>query len=119
MPHENDVVVTGTGVCCNLGDELPSILEQIRTAQPRATFEKYPPAIENNARCQILGMYKGDLSDGALGVPKAEGRFMGRSSRIALRAARNAIAESKIDPRALAVVVGSGTGDVETIVEIN
>lgn len=119
MSHENDIVVTGTGVCCLLGDELPKILEQLRTAKPQAFFEKWAPAVENNARCQILGMYKGDLSDAALGVPKAEGRFMGRSARIALKAARAAIAESKIDPRALAVVVGSGTGDVETITEIN
>jgi 3-oxoacyl-[acyl-carrier-protein] synthase-1 len=119
MPNENDIVVTGAGVCCNLGDDLPSILEQLRTASPRASFERWAPAVENNARCQILGLYKGDLSDAALGVPKAEGRFMGRSARLALKAARAAIAESKIDPRPLAVVVGSGTGDVETIVEIN
>jgi len=116
---DNPIVVTGAGVCCNLGDDLPSILEQIRTASPRASFEKYPAAVENNARCQILGLYHGDVSDAALGVPKAEGRFMGRGARVALKAARAAIALSAIDPRALAVVVGSGTGDVETISEIN
>lgn len=118
MAHAEDVVVTGTGVCCNLGDELPSILEQIRTAAPKASFEKYPAAVENAARCQLIGIYHGDLSDAALGVPKSEGRFMGRGSRIALKAARAAIAESGIDPRHLAVVAGSGTGDVETIIEI-
>ena len=118
MAHAEDVVVTGTGVCCNLGDELPSILEQIRTGAPKASFEKWAPAVENDARCQIIGIYKGDLSDAALNVPKSEGCFMGRGARIALRAARNAIAEAEIDPRHLAVVVGSGTGDVETVVEI-
>ncbi len=119
MTSAEDVVVTGTGVCCNLGDDLPSILEQIRTASPKASFEKYPAAVENAAKCQLIGIYHGDLSDAALGVPKAEGRFMGRGSRIALKAARLAIAESGIDPRPLAVVVGSGTGDVETVVEIH
>ncbi|CAN5712330.1 beta-ketoacyl-ACP synthase I [soil metagenome] len=119
MAHANDVVVTGSGVCCNLGDDLTAILAQLRSGVPSATFEKWGPAVENHARCQIIGVYKGDVSDAALGVPKSEGRFMGRGSRLALRAARNAIAESEIDPRALAVVVGSGTGDVDTILEID
>src|SRR5438132_1357549 len=106
---ENDVVITGAGVCCNLGDEMASILEQLRTGKPKFTFEKWQPAIDHGARCNILGKYNGDVTDAALGVPKAEGRFMGRQSRMALKAARMAIAESGLDPREAAVVVGSGT----------
>lgn len=109
-----EIVITGAGVCCNLGDDLTSILAQLREGKPRVTFETWPPAIEHGARCQILGKYHGDVSDAALGVSKAEGRFMGRQSRMALKAARMALAESKVDPREAAVVVGSGTGDVET-----
>ena len=114
MAEKGDIVITGAGVCCNLGDDLPSILEQLRTGKPRASFEKWPPAIEHGARCQIIGKYHGDVSDAALGVSKAEGRFMGRQSRMALKAARVALAESRLDPRGAAVVVGSGTGDVDT-----
>ena len=116
---EEDIVITGAGVCCNLGDDLRSILDQLRTGVPKATFEKWPPAIEHGARCQIIGKYHGDVTDAALGISKAEGRFMGRQSRMALKAARLALAESKLDPRASAVVVGSGTGDVDTQNEIH
>lgn len=114
MDNDNDIVITGTGVCCNLGDEMRSILDQLRSGKPKFTFEKWQPAIDNGARCNILGKYNGDVSDTALGVAKAEGRFMGRQSRLALKAARIALAESGMDPREAAVVVGSGTGDVDT-----
>lgn len=117
--HDNDVVVTGRGVCCNLGGDLPSILDQLRTGQPRASFERWLPAIEHNGRGQLKGSYPGDVSDAALGIAKSEGRFMGRSSRLALLAARAALAESKIDPTRLGIVVGSGTGDVDAITEIH
>jgi 3-oxoacyl-[acyl-carrier-protein] synthase-1 len=61
------------------------------------------------ARCQILGLFPGDVE-----VDKAHGRFMGRASRLAYGAARRAIAMAGIEPEPLGVVVGSGTGDVET-----
>jgi 3-oxoacyl-[acyl-carrier-protein] synthase-1 len=112
--EDNEIVITGTGVCCNLGEDLADILAQLRSGKPKFTFEKWQPAIDHGARCNILGKYNGDVSDAALGVSKAEGRFMGRQSRMALKAARIALAESKMDPREAAVVVGSGTGDVET-----
>ena len=43
---------------------------------------------------------------------------MGRASFMALKAARIAIQQSDIDPTALGVAIGSGTGDVETHIEI-
>lgn len=121
MSSDSDVVVTGAGVCCNLGDDLADILGQLRDGQPRATFDRWERAMAHHTRCQLIGLYKGDVSDAALGVPKAEGRFLGRSARLALKAARAAIAGSGLDEdgvRGLAVVVGSGTGDVDTITEV-
>lgn len=117
--HHDDVVVTGRGACCNLGGDLTSILDQLRTGQPRASFERWPAAVEHNGRCQLKWIYPGDLSDAALGIAKSEGRFMGRTSRLALHAARAALAESKIDPTRLGIVVGSGTGDVDSVTEIH
>lgn len=108
-----DVVVTGAGVCCNMGDDSAEIKSHLRNGKP-STFERWQPAIDYGARCHLSGRYHGDISNAALGVTKKQGRFMGTPSRYALRAARIAIAQANIDPRELAVVVGSGTGDVDT-----
>src|SRR5204863_5812735 len=56
--------------------------------------------------------------DDDLGITKSQGRFMGRQSRLALAAARRALAQSGLERRDLAVVVGSGAGDVGTHVDI-
>src|SRR5690606_4070780 len=77
-----------------------------------------PPAVEYQARCRVIGKYHGDVSDGALEVGKKEGRFLGRAARLAIKAARAALAQSGADPRDFGVVAGSGTGDVETHIEI-
>ncbi|HEU5072891.1 MAG TPA: hypothetical protein VFU02_01935, partial [Polyangiaceae bacterium] len=107
----DDVVITGSGVCCNLGDDLTLIREQLRRGAG-GSFGPYEPARRLGARCQIVGTYGGDLSADALGVSKAQLRFMGRASRIALRAARAAIAQAKCSVRDAGIFVGSGTGDV-------
>jgi 3-oxoacyl-[acyl-carrier-protein] synthase-1 len=44
---------------------------------------------------------------------------MGRQSRLALAAARRALAQARLDRRDLAVLVGSGTGDVQTLIDIH
>jgi 3-oxoacyl-[acyl-carrier-protein] synthase I len=108
-----EVVVTGVGICCNLGDDLDAIQAALRAGRG-GPFVRYEPAVRHAARCQIIGLYEGDVSDGALGVKKAAGRFLGRASRIALRAARDALDRASLARNDLAVVVGSGTGDVET-----
>jgi 3-oxoacyl-(acyl-carrier-protein) synthase len=60
------------------------------------------------------------LPDESLGVTRKESRFMGHSSRLALAAARQALADAGIDdPTPLAVVVGSGVGDTPTQAEIH
>jgi 3-oxoacyl-[acyl-carrier-protein] synthase-1 len=110
-------VVTGVGACCNLGDDVAAMAERLRTGASPA-FTTWPPAVENHARCQVIGEYVGDLSDAALGISKFEARFMGRAARLALKAARAAIAQAGVDPTRFGVVVGSGTGDVETHLHI-
>ena len=65
----DDVVVTGVGVCCNLGDELAAIEEHLREGRG-GRFAKWTTAIEVQARCQIIGRYEGDVSDAALAIPK-------------------------------------------------
>lgn len=110
-------MITGSGVCCNLGDDLALIRERLRTGSG-GPFGLYEPAQRLGGRCQIVGTYDGDLSAAALDVNKAQLRFMGRASRMALRAARAAIAQAQCNVRDAGVFVGSGTGDVEAHQEI-
>lgn len=113
-----EVVITGAGVCCHLGDDLDAILVALRDGRGQP-FSRWEPAVENGARCQLVGLYPGDLSAAALGIDKMQSRFMGRASLMALKAARAALAASQIDPRHLAVVAGSGSGDVQAQREIH
>lgn len=115
--RESDIVVTGAGVCCNMGDDLAEIGKALRAGK-NPPFEKWQVATDVKARCQIIGMYKGDVSDAALGIAKKQSRFMGRASRIALRSALTARDAAKLDTRDVAVVFGSGTGDVDTHIEV-
>jgi len=110
-------VITGVGVCCNMGDDVPEMAARLRRGHA-PVFEEWQPAVEYNARSRVIGRYAGDVGDDALEISKKEGRFMGRASRIALRAARKAIAQSGIDPHDMGLVVGSGTGDVETHIHV-
>lgn len=113
-----EIVITGAGICCHMGDDLPAIEAAIRAG--RATpFQRWQPAVDYGARCQLIGLYPNDLSPDSLGINKQQARFMGRAALMALRAARKALEQSGIDPRDIAVVVGSGTGDVDAHVEIH
>jgi 3-oxoacyl-[acyl-carrier-protein] synthase-1 len=120
-----DVVITGVGVCCNMGDDLPSILARLREGR-NVPFERWQVAIDLQARCQVIGQYHGDVSDAALGISKKLSRFMGRGARVALKSAQIAIAQSRLFEstlphlarREVAMVFGSGTGDVETHIEV-
>ncbi|NUP07371.1 MAG: beta-ketoacyl-[acyl-carrier-protein] synthase family protein [Polyangiaceae bacterium] len=121
----NDVVITGVGVCCNMGDDLPEILDRLREGR-NVPFERWQVALDLQARCQVIGRYHGDVSDAALGISKKLSRFMGRGSRVALKSAQHAITQSGIFEsslphlarREVAVVYGSGTGDVDTHIEV-
>jgi 3-oxoacyl-[acyl-carrier-protein] synthase-1 len=110
------VVVTGAGVCCNMGDDLAEIEGKLRVGDHPA-FSTWSPAVENSARSQLIGEYGGDCSDDALSVTKKQSRFLGRNARLALKAARTAIASAGVDVSSFGCVVGSGTGDVATLMQ--
>ncbi|HTJ80060.1 MAG TPA: beta-ketoacyl-[acyl-carrier-protein] synthase family protein [Polyangiaceae bacterium] len=120
-----DVVVTGVGVCCNMGDDTAEILGRLRNGR-NVPFERWQTAVELQARCQVIGQYHGDVTDAGLGLPKKLSRFMGRGSRLALRATQIATAQAglfeaplpHLEKREVAVVYGAGTGDVETHIEV-
>jgi len=111
------VVVTGKGVCCHMGDDWPAIESALREGRSRP-FARWPPAAENGTQCEVVGIYPGDLAPARLGIDKGQARFMGRAALLALRTARLALEEARRSPRDMAVVVGSGTGDVDTHREI-
>src|SRR5260370_286153 len=107
-----DVVATGAGVCCTLGDGLGQIESMLRRGRA-LPFVRYPPAVQAGACGQIFGSYGGELT-----APRHQARFMGRAALMAYKAALAALAQSGLDRRDIAVVAGSGTGDVATHVEI-
>jgi 3-oxoacyl-[acyl-carrier-protein] synthase-1 len=115
--ERREVVVTGAGVCCNMGSDLERIERDLRLGK-NTPFQTYEEAVRYGGRCQIIGIYPEPLDPDTLGVAKQEARFMGRASLMALKAARIAIGQSGLDPTPLAVAVGSGTGDVDTHIEI-
>jgi 3-oxoacyl-[acyl-carrier-protein] synthase-1 len=96
-----------------MGDDWPDIEGALREGRPRP-FARWPPAVEHGTQCELIGVYPGDLAPHALGIEKSQARFMGRAALLALRAVRLALTEARLSRRDLAVVVGSGTGDVET-----
>src|SRR2546430_9196843 len=106
------VVVTGMGVCCHLGDDLSQIESMLRQGRAPA-FVHHPPSVEAGARCQIFGPYRGELA-----LPRQEARFMGRAAQMACKAAMAALGQSGLERRDIAVVAGSGAGDVATHIEI-
>jgi 3-oxoacyl-[acyl-carrier-protein] synthase-1 len=100
-----------------MGSDLERIERDLRAGR-NTPFQKYEEAVRYNGRCQIIGLFPEPLDPESLGAAKQEARFMGRASLMALKAARQALGQSGIDPAPLAVAVGSGAGDVETHIEI-
>jgi 3-oxoacyl-[acyl-carrier-protein] synthase-1 len=108
-----EVVVTGADACCHTGDDLSSLEAALR--EGRATpFKIWGPAVEVNARCQLLGVYPNELTPVSVGVDKQVARFMGRAALMGYRSAELALRQAKVETRDMAVVIGSGTGDVAT-----
>jgi 3-oxoacyl-[acyl-carrier-protein] synthase-1 len=112
-----EVVVTGAGVCCHMGDDRAAIEAALREGRA-CPFQRWSLAVEHGAGCELIGLYPHDLTPAGLGIDKRQARFMGRAALLALRAARLALEEAQVPTRDLAVVVGSGTGDVETHREV-
>jgi 3-oxoacyl-[acyl-carrier-protein] synthase-1 len=100
-----------------MGDDWAAIENALREGRPRP-FARWPAAVEHGSQCELIGLYPGDLSPARLGIDKSQARFMGRAARLALRATRMALDEARLSPREMAVVVGSGTGDVDTHREV-
>lgn len=117
MSAASDIVFTGLGFCCTLGDDLGAVTHQLKNGVGQS-FSPWPPAIEYGGRCRIVGPCDTDVSNRALGISAAQGRFMGNSARFALHAARQAVAQAKCETKDLAVLVGSGTGDCDTVDEV-
>jgi len=114
---DREVVVTGTGVCCHMGDDWPTIESRLRAGQSQP-FTRWPEAAERGTACELIGLYPHELTLEAVSVDKRQARFMGRAALLALRGARLALEQARRPTADLAVVVGSGTGDVETHREI-
>jgi 3-oxoacyl-[acyl-carrier-protein] synthase-1 len=115
--RDREVVVTGTGVCCHMGDDWASIESALREGRPMP-FIRWPPAVEYDTQCQVVGIYPKELTLAELGIDKQQARFMGRAALMALRATRLALEQARIPTRDVAVIVGSGTGDVDTHREV-
>lgn len=114
---QDELVVTGMAVICNLGHELEAIAQHIRSKGP-GVFVDYPDARERDLACTVCGMAPDPPDDEALGIERRESRFMGRAARLALWASRKALAQSQLDPTEAAVIVGSGTGDVAAHIQL-
>lgn len=109
--------MTGSGVCCHMGDDWPSIESALREGRP-TPFARWAPAVDHDTGCQVVGIYPRELTPAVLGIEKSQARFMGRAALLGLRATRLALAQARIPTGEVAVVVGSGTGDVETHREV-
>lgn len=115
--HREEVLVTGVGVRCNIGRSLLEVGRVVRGGDA-ATFDRWEPPLKYRSRSNLVGLYKGhdDLDKRAL-------RFMGRAARMACAGAADACMAARISAETVrqyrvAVVVGSGTGDVETVCEV-
>src|SRR5436189_14846 len=106
--ERREVVVTGVGLCCHMGSDLERIERELRAGQ-NTPFQTYDEAVLYGARCQIMGIYPDSLDPESLGIAKGEARFMGRASFMAVKAARIAIQQSRIDPTPLGGAIGRGT----------
>ena len=61
-----EVVVTGTGVACHMGDDWPAIEAALREGR-NTPFARWPAAVEHGTQCEIIGLYPGDLAPRASG----------------------------------------------------
>jgi len=114
---DREVVVTGAGVCCHMGDDWPDIESTLRAGRSRP-FSRWRAAAENGVACELIGLYPHPLTPETVCVDKRQARFMGRATLLALRATRLALETSRRQTADMAVVVGSGTGDVEAHREV-
>ena len=107
-----EVVITGAGICSRFGDDVAGT-EAILRAAKAVPFDTWDPAKPYEARCRLCGLYRGPLAG-----TKHEVRGMGRAARMAYHAALIALGQARLERRDIAVIAGSGTGDIATINEV-
>ena len=117
MRHDA-IVITGTGMLTHLGRR-DETLGALRAGRGRP-FDPYARAVDVGCRCTRVGLIPEEvLADEALGITRKQSRFMGSASRMALVAAREALAQADlVGDRELAVIVGAGAGDTATHEEV-
>ena len=116
-PSPRDPVVTGMGLLSQVGTGVTAHRNALK-AGTQVPFSVYEPGVQCQTGCQLVGAYRAPLDPRDLGLDRSEARFMGRMSLLAVRAARIALDQSGLPTRDLAVVVGTGTGEIETHREV-
>ena len=119
LPHHapRDPVVTGMGLLSQVGTGISEHRDALKPGT-QVPFSVYEPGVTCQTGCQLVGAYREPLTPGDLGLERSEARFMGRMSLLAVRAARLALEQSGLPTRDLAVVVGTGTGEIATHREV-
>ena len=119
LPHPTprDPVVTGMGLLSQVGTGISEHRDALKPGT-QVPFSVYEPGVTCQTGCQLVGAYREPLTPGDLGLERSEARFMGRMSLLAVRAARLALEQSGLPTRDLAVVVGTGTGEIATHREV-
>lgn len=105
------------GLLSQVGAGIAAHRDSLRAGK-QAPFSVYEPGVRCQTGCQLVGAYREALDPRELGIGRSEARFMGRMSLLALQAARLALEQSRLPTRELAVVVGSGTGEIEAHREV-
>ncbi len=117
-PRPRDAVVTGIGVLSQVGTGIEVHREFLQNGKP-CPCSPYEPGIRARTGNRLFGRYPDALEPDDLGIGRSEARFMGRLSRLAVRAARLALDQSGVPTREMAIVVGSGKGgETETHREV-
>lgn len=105
------------GLLSQVGTGVTAHREALRAGR-QVPFSPYPPGEEHRTGCRIIGLCRDPLDPEELGVGRSSLRFMGRMSLLAVRAARLALEQSGMAVEDAAIVVGSGTGEIETHREV-
>ncbi len=117
-PGPRDPVVTGIGMLSQMGSGTDAHRDFLKAGRP-CPCSPYEPGVRARTGNQLFGHYSGSLEAEDIGVGRSEARFMGRLSRLGVRAARIALEESGMPTREMAIVVGSGKGgETETHREV-
>lgn len=112
---KQDVAVTGLGANTPLGGDLPSTWAAMLAGENGVRPLREPWAGELPVRIAATAAV-----DPAEQLPRVEARRLDRCEQFALVAAREAWADAgrpEVDPERLAVVIGTGTGGIRSILE--